>query len=120
MLTQKEYIVSRNGTKEKKEREEVSTSFGGLRRKRTIKELMNSQERDDKGLSMKRTRTSIEKEMPGSPVKRYFSDDSDDNKTITQMLKGWSTPKTNSKKTARTRRTKGLHGSVPKKNMCQC
>ncbi|PWA82062.1 Concanavalin A-like lectin/glucanase, subgroup [Artemisia annua] len=128
VLTQKEYIVSRNGTKEKKEREEVSTSFRGLRRKRKIKELMNSQERDDKELSMKRTRTSIEKEMPGIPVKRYFSDDSDDNKTITQMLnfsddsddnktitqmlKGWSTPKTkNSKKTARTRRTKGLHGS---------
>nr|GEW24308.1 lysine-specific demethylase JMJ25-like [Tanacetum cinerariifolium] len=120
VLNQKEHIVSRNCTKEKKEREEVSTNFLGLRRKRKIKELMNSQERDDKGLSMKRTRTSTEKEMPGSPVKRYFSDDSDDNKTIAQMLKGWSTPKTkNSKKTARTRRTKGLHGKskcyVPKK-----
>ncbi|GJV08583.1 lysine-specific demethylase JMJ25-like protein [Tanacetum coccineum] len=120
VLNQKEYIVSRNCTKEKKEREEVSTNFRGLKRKRKTKELMNFQERDDKGLSMKRTRTSTEKEMPGSPVKRYFSDDSDDNKTIAQMLKGWSTPKTtNSKKTARTRRTKGLHGKskcyVPKK-----
>ncbi|KAI3698156.1 hypothetical protein L6452_31268 [Arctium lappa] len=108
-------------------KQKVSTSALRLGRKRKVQELMDSEKGHDRGSSMKRTRTPIQKEIfsaatktsrgrsivPNhtSSVKRCFSGESEEDEADVQISKGSLIPQTkNSIKTARTCGIKSFYG----------
>ncbi|XP_024982799.1 lysine-specific demethylase JMJ25-like [Cynara cardunculus var. scolymus] len=122
VLIQKENQVSRYTTTEMNVKQKVSASALRHGRKRKVQELMNSQKGHDQGLSMKRTRTPIQKETKtsrgrsiipndSSSVKRCFSGESEENEADVQIRKDSLIPHTkNSIKTARTCGIKRFYG----------
>ncbi|KAJ9566655.1 hypothetical protein OSB04_002621 [Centaurea solstitialis] len=124
VLVQKENQVSRYTTKGINVKQKVL-----LGRKRKVQELMDSEKGHDRGLSMKRTRTPIQKEMFSAATKtsrgrsivpkhsnsviRCFSDESEENDADEQIRKGSLIPQKKSLiKAARNCGIKSFNGKL--------
>ncbi|KAL8214039.1 hypothetical protein R6Q57_003488 [Mikania cordata] len=102
-------------TKEINVTQKDSTDVPVLGRERKVHKLINSTKVDDQGSSMKRTKSSIQKEMlsdHSSSPKRCYSSESEEEKANVQIRKVTLSPKTKKIiKKARTCGVKGVYGN---------